>query len=88
MRLVRTFHPVGHGAFYTERFYEDNNPQPIFTAIFDCGCFEAAKLGTTMQFFQNQIENELQQTFNVGDRIDALFVSHFHTDHITVIDWM
>lgn len=30
MRLIRTFHPVGQGAFYTERF--DN-----FTMVYDCG---------------------------------------------------
>ena len=36
IRLDRTFWPVGHGAFYTERFY-DHVDRCLFTAIYDCG---------------------------------------------------
>ena len=42
MILKRTFHPVGHGAFYTEQFYSDVTNQQCFTVVFDCGRFEAA----------------------------------------------
>ena len=43
IRLDRTFWPVGHGAFYTERFFNhvDNN---VFTAIYDCGGKDQAVL--------------------------------------------
>lgn len=35
LKMVRTFHPVGQGAFYTERFYEgDKN---VFNMVYDCG---------------------------------------------------
>lgn len=37
--MERIFHPIGHGAFYTERFYEDGNDDPLFTAVYDCGSF-------------------------------------------------
>ena len=87
MKLVRTFHPVGHGAFYTERFYQ-NDPlteTPLFTAVLDCGCFEACKAGTNPQFFEQQINRAIDNVFNQGDIIDALFISHFHTDHINGI---
>ena len=70
MKLIRTFHNVGHGAFYTERFYnEDNNA--IFTAVYDCGAFKL-----------NSLENIIRNYFREGDTIDFLFISHFHSDHI------
>ena len=86
MKLVRTFHPVGHGAFYTERFYEDNNPQPIFTAVFDCGCFERGKLGMSPKKFQQRIERYVNSIFQSQETIDVLFISHFHTDHINGVE--
>lgn len=36
-KMIRTFHPVGQGAFYTERFYDDILRKPVFTAVYDCG---------------------------------------------------
>lgn len=80
MEMKRTFHPVGHGAFYTERFYggDDN----IANIIFDCGCFEATKSRMSPEAFKEQINNAITEEFNEGDTIDALFISHFHTDHI------
>lgn len=85
MKLIRTFHPVGHGAFYTERFY-DGLGKCIFTAVFDCGCFEAAKKGVNHHL--NHINTTIQNTFNANDVIDVLFISHFHTDHINGIDFL
>lgn len=85
MKLIRTFHPVGHGAFYTERFY-DGSGKCIFTAVFDCGCFEAAKKGVNHHL--NHINTTIQNTFNANDVIDVLFISHFHTDHINGIDFL
>ena len=37
MKVVRTFHPVGQGAFYSERFYEEDNPQAKYNIVYDCG---------------------------------------------------
>lgn len=88
MKLVRTFHPVGHGAFYTERFYQ-NDPQtetPLFTAVFDCGCYEKGKKGWSKNRFQQRIEHYANNVFIQGETIDALFISHFHTDHINGLD--
>lgn len=87
MKLIRTFHPVGHGAFYTERFYNEHE-QLLYTAVFDCGCFEVAKPGCNAQFFQNQINTTIQHEFANRDTIDALFISHFHTDHINGVDFL
>jgi hypothetical protein len=37
MELVRTFHPVGHGAFYCERHECDGQK---FTVVYDCGGYK------------------------------------------------
>ena len=87
MKLIRTFHPVGHGAFYTERFYDENG-NILFTAVFDCGCFEAAKPGCNAQFYEKQIATVIQKVFTKSDTIDVLFISHFHTDHINGVKFL
>lgn len=70
MRLTRTFHPVGHGAFYTERFYEGG--ECVFTAVYDCGSdtLSGSSLATLIGDAQH------------GEPIDVLFISHFHSDHV------
>ncbi|MBP7496179.1 MAG: MBL fold metallo-hydrolase [Bacteroidales bacterium] len=70
--MIRTFHPVGQGAFYTEQF---NNG---FTIVYDCGS------ETNISF----VENEIRNTFQKGDSIDAVFISHLHYDHINGLDFL
>ena len=88
MRLERTFHPVGHGAFYTERFYDEHN-QNVANIVFDCGCYEAMKPLWSREKFQTQINDRIDKEFPLCDSekicIDALFISHFHEDHINGI---
>ena len=78
--MIRTFHPVGHGAFYTERFYDDNDDN-IANVVFDCGCFEPGKKRTC----ETRIKAAVDNAFPENCDIDALFVSHFHIDHINGI---
>ena len=88
MKLKRTFHPVGHGAFYTERFYdEDNN---IANVVFDCGRFETAKANWSEPKYKKWIEGYFRNDsgLTIENRIDILFISHFHTDHINGIDYI
>lgn len=75
--MIRTFHPVGQGAFYTERFYDEGQGKPVFTAVYDCGAVEAGHL-----------EKIIDRTFGKGDTINLLFVSHFHSDHINRIEYL
>ncbi len=77
--MERTFHPVGHGAFYTERF---TLPDRTYNIVYDCGCFEAAKEGMSREKYRERIYSEIDSCFKENDVIDALFISHFHTDHI------
>lgn len=37
MIVVRTFHPVGQGAFYSERFYEEDCSSAKYNIVYDCG---------------------------------------------------
>lgn len=76
MKMIRTFHPVGHGAFYTERFYDDNDDN-IANVVFDCGTLSKAR----------QLNAEIKDLQMDGlKKIDAIFISHFHTDHISKIN--
>lgn len=68
--MTRTFHPVGHGAFYTERF-NDEDGKCVFTAVYDCGASSS-----------NRIEKAIKAAFKNTEEIDLLFISHLHKDHI------
>lgn len=74
--MTRTFYPVGQGAFYREKFIlKDENSESIFNIVYDCGT-------TTTQGGNNitDIINDWEK-----ERIDILFISHFHDDHISRI---
>lgn len=81
MQLKRTFHPVGHGAFYTERI--EGSDGSTFTVVFDCGRFETAKTGWSYYKYKAWIDNYINTSSGLrsGEDIDILFISHFHTDH-------
>lgn len=76
MKLIRTFHPVGHGAFYTERFYDEHNVCK-FTAVYDCG---GAPVGG--------INRYIDKVFDPNEKINAIFVSHLHNDHISGLKYL
>lgn len=71
IRFNRTFWPIGHGAFYSERFY-DSNENVIFTAVYDCGSEQEKVLNNCIDAFLEE-----------GKTIDILFLSHFHHDHVS-----
>ena len=75
IKLQRTFHPVGQGAFYTEEFF--SGEERIFTVVYDCGSETAPKVD-----FEAKIEGFKKRI----SHIDILFLSHFHADHINGLD--
>lgn len=91
IRLDRTFWPVGHGAFYTERFY-DHKDGRIFTAIYDCGSGRRwrktqngtndASPKTVQQMIEGFLPSQKDSRGNLVKDIDIAFVSHLHVDHI------
>lgn len=78
IRLERTIWPVGHGAFYTEQFKDEKN-HVLFTAVYDCGSEQLKTLRKCI--------DEFLAKDNIS-KIDALFISHFHYDHVNALDYL
>lgn len=68
--IIRTIHPVGQGAFYSERFI-DKEENSQYLMVYDCGSSSPKKL-------QNEISSSIRQ----GETINVLFISHFDRDHV------
>lgn len=74
MNLIRIFHPVGQGAFYSERHFFNKKE---FTIVYDCG---------SKTISGKRLESKIKSTFHKNHIIDVLFISHFHSDHINGIE--
>ena len=77
MKVVRTFHPVGQGAFYSERFYDMVNPQAKFNIVYDCG----TSWGTI-----TKAKKVVDLAFDKNDTIDYLFIWHLDYDHMSLVN--
>ena len=77
IRLERTIWPVGHGAFYTEQFKDEDNV--LFTAVYDCGSEQEKALEKCIKEFLPGEDTLI---------IDALFISHFHADHVNKLGYL
>lgn len=75
MRIIRTFHPIGQGAFYSESFHYNKKKINI---IYDCGSLTSI----------DKIKNEIELSFPENTVIDAVFISHFDTDHVNAIPFL
>ncbi len=71
--IKRIFHPIGQGAFYSERYDKEGVK---FNIVYDCGCIFCSK---------QRSERVIKQSFNPDDEIDILFISHFDFDHVSHI---
>ena len=87
IRLTRTFHPVGQGAFYSELFLP--HPNMEFLTIYDCGTdLRNSKLGTPAQIKSN-LESRINQDLGSPNAttgkhaVQLLFLSHFDEDHVS-----
>ena len=76
LSLHRTFWPVGHGAFYTEQFYNSDNEQ-TFCAVYDCGGKD-----------KRVIERNIDRLLHRNKVVDYLFISHLHKDHINGLPYL
>lgn len=87
-RLTREIHPIGQGAFYTESFESHNHD--TFNVVYDCGSYwdgkaknyDYAKSENDSHGFSKEID---AYKAKVNNKIDLLFISHFHSDHINGI---
>ena len=84
MELKRTFHAVGQGAFYTERFYEGN--KNVFNVVYDCGSETSKKkkksIDNAIERFCKDHKDHVEADNTSKPKIDLVFVSHFHDDHV------
>ncbi len=70
--IERIFHPIGQGAFYSERHTSCN-----INIVYDCGTTNPKSLAK---------QRVVSQSFSKDDVIHILFISHFDKDHISLID--
>ncbi|OTQ78246.1 hypothetical protein B6D23_09370 [Gilliamella sp. N-W3] len=80
--LKRVFHPVGQGAFYSEQIYSGNN---VFEMVFDCGNAPEHNEESTIKADSKLSKYFKCRTQNNDWKIDLLFISHFHADHISFL---
>lgn len=73
--IQRFFHPVGQGAFYSERHEYRGSDLNI---VYDCGT-------EYMNRGKKGIRGVVTQSFSKQDVIHILFISHFDYDHISLI---
>lgn len=73
--VQRTFHPVGQGAFYSERFYTSGQSEAVYNIVYDCGTSWGSVL---------KAKKVVTQAFDNKDVIHYLFISHLDYDHISL----
>lgn len=74
------FHPVGQGLFYSGIFNHRRGEQ--FSMVYDCGT------DSSRQYINDEIDSfvsELDLNKDTNDKLDVLFISHFHADHTNKI---
>lgn len=71
MRMYRRIHPVGQGAFYSERFKDGSSEKAL--VVYDCG--------TTKKAEKVRLRAEIEK-LPQGKDVDILFISHLDKDHV------
>lgn len=85
MKLTRIFHPIGQGGFYTEKLTEEDQ---TLNVVFDCGGFDSSGQNKMKKYLDSYINyvDDYQQKQKI--KIDAVFISHFHADHINGLQYL
>ena len=79
MELTRIIHPVGQGGFYTETL---NNHGDEFNVVYDCG-------GNSKTFMEDYLKRFIHDdAYKQKKRIDAVFISHLHADHVNGLKYL
>ena len=78
MKMIRSFLPVGQGAFYCERFKLNPDEKNFINVVYDCGSSNGAKC----------VEKQIKANFREGEIIHAVFISHLHNDHINGLEFL
>lgn len=73
----RILHPVGQGAFFTEQLKNESTETVSLNVVYDCG----SNTGKRKNKAPELVEKEIRNTYDDGEKIDLLFISHFDEDH-------
>lgn len=77
--MIRSFLPIGQGGFAVEQFSKNK-----INIVFDCGTkTNIGKVGS-----QKHVEALICSTFEPGEQIHMVFVSHLHDDHINGLPFL
>lgn len=76
LMLIRSFLPVGQGAFYCECFAGIDNDN--VNVVYDCGSLPD----------KGVVEREIKNNFREGEKIDAVVISHLDEDHVNGIPFL
>lgn len=74
IHFIRIIHPIGQGGFCSETFKGDDGNE--VNIIYDCG-------GKSGKFMSNYLS-----MWKKGAVIDAVFISHLHSDHINGLKYL
>ena len=74
--MLRSFLPVGQGAFYLEQFNEKKGKR--INVVYDCGSSTSKEL----------VESEVKSNLSKGEDILFVFISHLDVDHINGLEFL
>ncbi|MBP3467484.1 MAG: MBL fold metallo-hydrolase [Paludibacteraceae bacterium] len=75
MKVTRTLHSIGQGAFYTEKFEYEGQQCNV---VFDCGGTSSVIKGRVKKYCSDKGAEK--------PTIDAVFISHFDNDHVNGLE--
>lgn len=82
MKVTRIIHPIGQGAFYTEKL---SNGSDEINVVYDCGGFnrDQTKMKEYLKSYLGRLDPKSRKK-----EIEAVFISHFHDDHINGLQYL
>lgn len=82
MDITRIIHPIGQGGFFTETL---SNGHQTKTFVYDCGGFNHSQKAME-KYLSSYINPQTQLKSN--KEIEAVFISHFHADHMNGLQYL
>ena len=81
MFVNRIIHPVGQGAFYSEKIHINNQS---FNIVYDCGSNTSYKVNGKKKV----VQTEVRSYYHKEETINLLFISHFDNDHVNGLEYL
>lgn len=86
MKITRVIHPIGQGGFYTETL---SSGSQTINVVYDCGGFDKNGQRKMKRYLDSYLKGPEKKTVKgFKKNIEAVFVSHFHADHINGLQYL